>query len=101
MKIREAFVSEGDLYEVPSEDGTRSVFDYYVDVEAIDGKLYRHKHTFYEGYSAELLVMKINKLGEINEDLWWFEIKKRPSYALGEVDEVSLMDEEERSHKGL
>lgn len=37
----------------------------------------------------------------VDVDLWWFEIEPRPSYALGEVDEVLLMDEEERFHKGL
>lgn len=101
MKILAAFVSEGDLYEVPSEDGPKVVFDYYIDAEAEDGRLYRHKQTFYEGYSAELLAKKINKFGEIDVDLWWIEIEPRSSYSLGEVDEVSLMDEEERFHKGL
>jgi hypothetical protein len=100
MKFNEVFVAEGPAYEIATEDGPKAVWDYYVDVEAVDGNRYRHFHKFHSGYAADRLAHKVDEAGEINLDNW-FEVGRPPSYALGEVDEVLLMDDEERFYKGL
>ncbi|MDX1532796.1 MAG: hypothetical protein R3230_01165 [Nitrosopumilaceae archaeon] len=100
MKFKEVFVTEGDAYEIPTEDGIKAVWDFYVDVEAVDGKRYRNYHKFHSGYAADILAHKVSESGSINLD-HWFEVYPAPSYALGEVDEVSLMDDEERAYRGV
>lgn len=100
MKFFEVFVAEGDAYEISTEDGPKAVWDYYVDIEAVDGNRYRHFHKFHSGYAADLLATKVENSREVDIDKW-MKLERAPSYALGEVDEVSLMDDEERFHKGL
>ena len=98
VAIENAYVSEGNAYEIATEDGIGAAWDYYVDVEANNTR-YRHKLSFSSGYDAEILLSKVEAAGEINPE-YWVEIGFPSSYALGEVDEVSLMDDEERFHKG-
>lgn len=101
LSIDEVFVAEGDLYEISSEDGPKVVYDYFVDVEASDGNRYRHYYNYKNDYSlASRICDKVHGFGFIDLE-HWFRLSRRPSYALGEVDEVSLMDDEERFHKGL
>lgn len=110
-----AYVSEGPLYEIMGEDSMLVVFDYFVEVTGVDGSRYQLNKYFkgwsenFEGipgvngaasYIAKKLSESVNARGYIKRE-HWHEIEPSPaSYALGEVDEVSLMDDEERMHKG-
>lgn len=107
-------VIEGNLYEVMGEDSMLQVFDYMVIAEGVDGNEYLLGQKFKAwsvdekgipciDYSFEdvlkNLIPKIENRGVINLD-YWVDYVRGPSYALGEVDEVSLMDDDERFHRG-
>lgn len=115
MKIRSVYIGEGGLYEIMGEDGPLHVYDVFVVAVTEDGKHYAHDVRFKSWYvddeginridhgyelDALRLLDRVEKVGVINPEYWKL-IEAAPSYANGEVDEVSLMDDEERAHKGL
>lgn len=100
MKITDTALGETDLYMIYTEDGPASTFDFFVVAFGVDGKEYRHELNINCRYTAERLSEKVKNFGEINLE-YWREIPYRPSYALGEVDEVSLMDDAERAIRGV
>lgn len=115
MKIVKVYIGQGELYEVMGEDSPLHVYDVFVCAVGEDGKHYAHQVRFkswYEddegivridhGYDLDAvrLMDRVDSQGVINLE-FWDEIPDRPNYGLGEVDEVSLMDEEERFHRGL
>lgn len=115
MKVKNVYIDRGDLYEIMGEDSPLHVYDVFVCVIGEDGKRYVHRVRFkswYEddegiaridhGYELDAvrLLDRVAAKGVINLE-FWDEIPDRPNYALGEVDEVSLMDDEERFHRGF
>lgn len=115
VDIKSACIAQGELYEVMGECSPLYVYDVFVSVDTVDGKQYAHGVRFKswsvddEGivgldYSYEeqvnRLLDRVVKKGSINPE-FWIELNNRPSYALGEVDEASLMDDEERHVRGM
>lgn len=110
MKIVSTHVLEGPLYQL--NDGG-AFYNFFVVAVAVDGTEYIHNKSF-SGYGsdeegsyadlhapivAEKFSKKVRVAGVIDPSFWTIK-EPSPSYALGEVDEVSLMDDEERIRKG-
>jgi hypothetical protein len=73
MKINEAFIMAGPLYETMSEASVVGTwYDYFVVAETVDGTLYTHNVNFkpFHEYDANRLVNRVAAKGEINLDHW-------------------------------
>ncbi len=86
IKIKDAGVIEGYLYEVWGEDSKLVVYDLYVQAVDFDGNLYTHRHVFkgyftdeYEGFNhpnfgakpeAHRLAQRVRDKGVINPNFW-------------------------------
>ena len=114
-KFKKVFVvniAETELRTCWAEDEELAVFDYYLTAQDEDNVTYVHHHIFrstaYDEefrhnvldmnapYKAGKLQEKVMASGLINLD-HWSPRERAPSYALGEVSEWDMMDDEERS----
>jgi len=112
IKIVEAYWVEGDLVEVPSEEGRDAYPIIEVHAVTASGKVFALHHYWApvvtDGEDGQIFVdieagkaaaarlaARIQAVGLINPDRWSYV----PSYANGEVSDWDLMDDQERANR--
>ena len=92
-------LGEGDLYQINTEDGIESTFDYFVVAYLDNKKVFQHPETFNYEHDALRFKKKIAEAGELNLDNW-IEVDMRPLHVREAEIGAVWLDQEEAHYSG-